>query len=120
MTLEKKEKVKLKKMPRVERHIGAEERAKAVLAVWTEKCRPGDVCKALGIQWVTFAQWQERAMEGMLQALEPRVSLERGSALSPRLQQLLEKRQRGMSAERLTQRLTQLQSQKKVTEEVKQ
>ena len=32
------------------------------------------------------------AMEGMLQALEPRVSLDKGAALSPRLQAMLEKK----------------------------
>ena len=31
-------------------------------------------------------------MEGMLQALEPRISLDRGPALSPRLQAMLEKK----------------------------
>jgi hypothetical protein len=110
-----KEKNKTKRTPRVERTLGAEERVKAVLAVWTERCRPGQVCRELGIPWVTMAQWQDRAMEGMLQALEPRVSLGRGTALSPRLQQLLEKRQRGMSAQRLTERLSQIQTLKKVT-----
>jgi hypothetical protein len=40
---------------------------------------------------MTFSHWQKRAMEGMLQALEPRVNLERGAALSPRLLTLLEK-----------------------------
>jgi len=39
-----------------------------------------------------IAQWQKRAMEGMLQALEPRVRLEKGPALSHRLQAMLEKR----------------------------
>ena len=41
---------------------------------------------------MVFSQWQNRAMEGMLQALEPRVSLEKGSALSPRFQAMLEKK----------------------------
>jgi hypothetical protein len=41
---------------------------------------------------MVLAQWQKRAMEGMLQALEPRVSLDKGPALSPRLQAMLEKK----------------------------
>jgi hypothetical protein len=41
---------------------------------------------------MVLSEWQKRAMEGMLQALEPRVSLEKGPALSPRLQAMLEKK----------------------------
>jgi hypothetical protein len=41
---------------------------------------------------MVLAQWQKRAMEGMLQALEPRVRLDKGPALSPRLQAMLEKK----------------------------
>ena len=41
---------------------------------------------------MVLAQWQKRAMEGMLQALEPRMRLEKGPALSPRLQSMLEKK----------------------------
>jgi hypothetical protein len=44
------------------------------------------------VPWMVLAQWQKRAMEGMLQALEPRVSLDKGPALSPRLQTMLEKK----------------------------
>jgi hypothetical protein len=39
-----------------------------------------------------LSHWQKRAMEGMLQALEPRVNLDKGPALSPRLQAMLEKK----------------------------
>ena len=45
------------------------------------------------INWITFNHWQQRAMEGMLQALESRVNLARGEVLSPRLQALLLKQQ---------------------------
>ena len=57
--------------------------------------------------WVTFSQWQQRAMEGMLQALEGRVNLASGQALSPRLQVLLQKRQPAALA-RLSNRLDQI------------
>jgi hypothetical protein len=62
----------------------------------------------LNINWVTFNQWQQRAMEGMLQALESRVNLSRGEVLSPRLQALLQNRQRTVTAARLTSRLEQI------------
>jgi transposase InsO family protein len=51
------------------------------------------------------------AMEGMLQALESRVSLERGPALSPRLQQMLQKKaQSGFPLQKLQERLKDVQS----------
>ncbi|HEY0722478.1 MAG TPA: hypothetical protein VGD41_00495 [Pyrinomonadaceae bacterium] len=90
----------------------AQDKVQAVLAVWTERCKPVDVCRQLNINWITFHHWQRRAMEGMLQALENRVNLSRGEALSPRLQALLLHQQRSMSQTRLTQRLQQLQENK--------
>lgn len=68
------------------------EKAQAVLAVWTDRCKAAEVCRQLNIRSMTFHQWQSRAMEGMLQALETRVNLARGQVLSPRLQTLLQKR----------------------------
>lgn len=79
----------------------------AVLAVWTERARPAEVCRQMAITWPTFSQWQDRAMEGMLQALEGRVNLASGQALSPRLQGLLQRRQPAALA-RLTNRLDQI------------
>jgi hypothetical protein len=86
----------------------APDKVQAVLAVWTERCKPAEVCRQLNISYVTFNQWQQRAMEGMLQALESRVNLSKGEALSPRLQALLQQRQRTATAGRLTSRLEQL------------
>jgi flagellin-specific chaperone FliS len=86
----------------------APDKVQAVLAVWTERCKPAQVCRQLNINWVTFNQWQQRAMEGMLQALESRVNLSKGEALSPRLQALLQHRQRTVTAARLTSRLEQI------------
>lgn len=68
------------------------DKAQAVLAVWTDRCKAAEVCRQLNISNMTFHQWQSRAMEGMLQALETRVNLARGQVLSPRLQLLLQKR----------------------------
>jgi hypothetical protein len=61
------------------------------------------------VNWITFSQWQQRAMEGMLQALETRVNLARGEALSPRLQALLLNRQQAANTRKLAQRLEQIQ-----------
>ncbi len=71
----------------------AQEKAQAVLAVWTEKARPADIARQLSIDWITLNQWEVRAMEGMHQALKSRVNLASGESLSPRLQALLSERQ---------------------------
>lgn len=101
------EKPKRKKLP-VTAHTAAE-KAQAVLAVWTERVKPREVMRAMEVSYVTLQQWQDRAMEGMLQALESRVNLTDGAALSPRLQALLQKRQQQAGREKLHSRLEQLQ-----------
>ena len=87
----------------------AQEKAQAILRVWTERCKPAEVCREMNVTWITFEQWQRRAMEGMLQALEPRVNLAKGQALSPRLQALLLKRQQACSTAKIADRLQQIQ-----------
>jgi hypothetical protein len=88
----------------------APDKVQAVLAVWTERCKPAEVCRQLNINYITFQQWQQRAMEGMLQALESRVNLTKGEALSPRLQALLQNRQRSATVTKLTSRLESLRT----------
>ena len=114
MTMEKIEKVKNeKKQPAVT--YGAMERCKAVLSVWTERRKPAEVCRELSIPWMVLSMWQKRAVEGMLQALEPRVNLDRGPALSPRLQMMLEKNRLALalpSQGRLQSRLAKVQGSK--------
>ena len=85
----------------------ATEKAQAVLAVWTERCKAVDVCRQMEINNVTFHHWQHRAMEGMLQALENRVNLAKGEVLSPRLQVLLHKQ--ALNPHKLQKRLQQIQ-----------
>ncbi|MGA2018532.1 MAG: hypothetical protein ABSH26_16430 [Opitutaceae bacterium] len=87
----------------------ASEKAQAVLAIWTERAKTAQVMRTLGVPYMTLQQWQERAMEGMLQALEPRVNLADGAVLSPRIRALLERRQQQIGKERLTKRLAELQ-----------
>lgn len=55
----------------VERY-GAEVKCRAVLAAWTESQPAAVVCRELGVSPSLFSQWQDRAMTGMLSALEPR------------------------------------------------
>ena len=88
----------------------AQEKAQAVLSVWTERASPAEICRQMNINWVTFQQWQHRAMEGMLQALTSHVNLAKGGALSARLQNLLSKQQQATVAAQASARLEQVQN----------
>ena len=71
----------------------AVEKCRAVLALWTERSSGSEVCKELGTTWNMLNLWQEQAMEGMMQALEPKRSAPCGNTpLNPRLQGLLERK----------------------------
>ncbi len=91
-----------------------QQRAQAVLTVWTERRRPGEVCRELGIKEKVLYQWENRALSGMLRALESPRRREAGPALSPKLERMLARqaaRQTGRLA-RLEKRLAKLQEPK--------
>jgi transposase-like protein len=92
----------------------AEEKCRAVLSVWTEKRKPREVCQEMGVAWSLLSQWQARAMEGMLLALQPRVPGKRAVALNPRLAVLLKRKSGVMKG--LGQRLARLQSKTRLCE----
>ena len=117
--MEKVEKVE-KPEKRMRRGLGhtAEEKCQAVLTLWTERRKPGEVCREMGVTWGILQQWQDRAMEGMLLALQPRVQVERGVALNPRLAVLLEKKSQAGLRKGLDRRLKRLQKNIKVPQEV--
>ena len=72
----------------------AQQKCQAVLALWTGLRRPAEVCRELGVPSNLLQAWQERAMEGMLKALEPRTRRQedRGPILADRLQKMLERK----------------------------
>jgi len=80
--------IKPKKEPKL---YNAHQRAQAVLSVWTERRRSAEVCRQMGINSMLLAQWQERAMAGMLEALQPRCRPEAqlGPVLTGKLERLL-------------------------------
>jgi hypothetical protein len=123
--MEKVEKVE-KPEKRVEEKRGrrgkghtAREKCQAVLTLWTERRKPGEVCREMGVAWGVLQQWQDRAIDGMLLALQPRVRVERGVALSPRLAVLLEKKSQAGLMRGLDRRLKKLQKNIKVPQEVR-
>ena len=103
--------VKPKKEPP---HYSAQQRAQAVLSIWTERRRPAEVCQELAIRPAVLYSWEERALAAMLKALEPQTRLEPRPALSPKLERLLARQalqQKGRMA-KLEKRLTKLQEPK--------
>ncbi len=96
------------------RPFTAQQRVQAVLAVWTERRRPAEVCRELAITEKILSHWEQRAVAGMLQALESPTRRDGGPALSPKLERLLAQqaaRQAGRLA-RLDKRLAKLQEPK--------
>ena len=92
----------------------AQQRAQAVLAIWTERRRPREVSQELAISLKVLSQWERRALSGMLKALEAQSKLEPGPALSPQLARLLARQalqQQGRMAQ-LEKRLAKLQDPK--------
>jgi len=92
----------------------AQQRVQAVLSIWTERRRRGEICQELAITPKVLSLWEQRAVAGMLKALESQTRLEGSPALSPKLEQLLAQqaaRHAGRLA-RLDKRLAKLQEPK--------
>lgn len=76
----------------------ARERCEAVLAVWMERRRPAQVCRKLSISEGILLNWQDRALRGMLEALEPRTKI--GDSEGPWLPSKLVKKLGRQAAQR--------------------
>jgi transposase-like protein len=82
---------------------GAVEKCRAVLAVWTERKQASILCRELGMSASLFSQWQDRALTGMLESLEPRGTRSgtEGPALSELVKRLLDRKTRARELESL-------------------
>jgi hypothetical protein len=92
----------------------AQQRAQAVLSIWSERRRTREVCRELAIPPRALYAWEKRALAAMLQALEPATRQEPGPALSPKLERLLARQalqQKGRMV-KLEKRLAKLQDPK--------
>ncbi len=78
---------------RTRRVFAAREKCEAVLSVWSERRKPAEVCRELEVPWQQLTNWQDAAMKGMMQALDPKRSPDghRLAPLSPRIEKLLAK-----------------------------
>lgn len=83
-------KTETKKTKRV---FTAREKCEAVLAVWSERRKPAEICREMEIPWQLLNNWQDAAMKAMMQVLEPRQAADgmRLPSLSPRVEKLLAK-----------------------------
>lgn len=99
--------------------LSALDRTKAVLSVWAERRKPSEICRSLNVKWAQLRNWEDRALQGMLQALAPRRRREQAPPLSDRLEKLLGKKEEKGNAlkNRLHARLTTLQESKSGKEE---
>ena len=88
--------------------IGAVEKCRAVLTVWTERQQAATLCRGMGISAALFSQWQDRALSGMLAALEPRGTQAGtdGPALSELVKRLLDRKVRARELETLGRSVT--------------
>ena len=92
----------------------AQQRVQAVLSIWSERRGTREICRELSIHASALYAWQRRALQAMLQALEPVRSQEPGPALSPKLERLLARQslqQKGRMV-KLEKRLAKLQEPK--------
>jgi transposase-like protein len=99
----------------VKRKYTSLEQCRAVLLVWTERKSARDICRAMGVHTGVFTQWQDRAMDGLLSALEPREGREpeaKGPAIAVRVKTLMDRKmeEREGKAPRLQRRLQQVEA----------
>ena len=74
------------------RRFSAADKCRAVLTLWTERQSLTELCREMGVSWNVLNQWQETAMTGLLQALEPKRKVPCGQIpLNTRLQGLLDR-----------------------------
>lgn len=95
--------------PRVNR--SAREKAQAVLALWTERRTPAEICREMNLKASVLLRWQERAMEGMLEALSSRTRTEERRPMLPKKVENLLSRKSQEPLPRLSRRLSKLQEQ---------
>lgn len=74
------------------RVYSAQEKAQAVLALWSGRRNPSALTKELGVPWAILNGWEKRALSGMLTGLDPRGKpAEEGPPRLPsRLEKLIE------------------------------
>ena len=91
-------------------HYRGAMKTQAVLSVWTEKRKPQEVCRELGIHWAQLRNWENRALDGMLTFLSPTPRQAELPALSKRVERLLTRRTKALPGTTLTRLARRLES----------
>lgn len=73
-----------------------EEKCRAVLAVWMERKKSYEIWLEMGVKGSLLNQWQDLAMEGMLDALEPQrmKGISTNAVLGCKVRKLLDRKAR--------------------------
>jgi transposase-like protein len=73
------------------RRFSAKEKSQAVLALWSGRRSTSSLSKELGVPWGVIRSWENRALAGMLGALDPNwnQSVQNPCELPERLEKLL-------------------------------
>lgn len=90
-----------------------QQKVEAILALWTERRKPSAICRDLDITWAQLNLWQDRALEAMLQALQPRRAVTEEAPLTKPLAKLFERKglkQKPAVDPKLQERLRQVQA----------
>ena len=95
------------------RIFAAADKCKAVLSVWSERRKPAEVCREMGITWMQFNQWQNSALQGILSALETKKDQVKCPPISERLEKLMERRSGAPKPSRFGKHLEKIQQEKK-------
>ena len=79
------------KAKRARKVFSAQEKAQAVLSVWSSRRQPSAICKSLGIAWGLLNSWEKSALGGIQKALgqETPVMEPAGLCLGNRLERLM-------------------------------
>jgi transposase-like protein len=77
---------------RQSRVYSAKEKAQAVLALWSGRRSPSALTKELEVPWGLLNTWEQRALSGMLTALDPtwKQAAEEQPSLPRRVEKLIE------------------------------
>ena len=79
------------KQRRAMRVLSAKEKSQAVLSLWSGRRNAAVLMKELGVSWGMLDSWEQRALTGMLTALDPawKQAADRSTVLAPRLEKLI-------------------------------
>jgi len=71
---------------------GAIAKSQAVLSIWTEKRKPREICRELGVHWAVLRRWENQALDGMIKALSSGQKEKAIPPLAKRMERMLDRK----------------------------